>query len=88
MAATKPTSSPELSDDLREQIAQLRADLAKLTATAAADLSGGVEAARHQAAQSGRAAKDSVVDAVTANPLGAIGIAAGLGFLLGVMTRR
>ena len=45
-------------------------------------------ATRRQAAQSGREAKATVVDAVLANPLSAIGIAAGLGFLLGVFTRR
>ena len=85
MATSK---NPELPDDLREQIAILRADLARLTATAADDMAEGVASARRQAAQSGREAKATVVDAVLANPLSAVGIAAGLGFLLGIFTRR
>ena len=80
--------TPEFPDDLREQIAILRADLARLTATAADDVAEGVASARRQAAQSGREAKATVVDAVLANPLSAVGIAAGLGFLLGIFTRR
>ncbi|EEW26673.1 DUF883 family protein [Rhodobacter ferrooxidans] len=78
----------EFTDDLREQVAALRADLAKLTTTASEGVTEGVGAARKQVEKAGHDAKISVVDAVVANPLGAIGIAAGLGFLVGVMTRR
>ncbi|MDP4033174.1 MAG: hypothetical protein Q8P60_10050 [Pseudorhodobacter sp.] len=80
--------TPELPEDLREQIAILRADLAKLKTTAANEVANSVEAVGRKAAKSGREARESVVEAVLANPLGAIGIAAGLGFLLGVFTRR
>ncbi|MDP2739828.1 MAG: DUF883 C-terminal domain-containing protein [Pseudorhodobacter sp.] len=85
MATSK---TPELPDDLREQIAILRADLARLTATAVDDVTETVGAARRKAVKSGYEAKDTVVDAVLANPLSAVGIAAGLGFLLGIFTRR
>lgn len=76
------------SDDLHKQIATLRADVAKLTASAADDVKDGLGAARRQALKSGRDAREGVVDAVTEHPLTAIGIAGGVGYLLGILTRR
>lgn len=76
------------TDDLREQIATLRADFARLSGGAVEEVRDGIGAAGRQVARSGREARDSVVDAVTTHPLAAIGIAAGVGYLLGVLTRR
>ena len=76
------------TDDLRAQIATLRADFAKLSATAAEGVGDGIDAAGRQVARTGRDAKASVVDAVTANPLIAVGVAAGVGYLLGMLMRR
>lgn len=75
-------------EELRDQLATLRADVAKLSGTAAEGVKGNVDAAGRQVAKSGRDARDGVVDAVTEHPLTAIGVAAGVGYLLGVLTRR
>ena len=76
------------TEDLRDQIATLRADLARLSSTASDKVQDGLDAAGRQAVETGREARRGVVDAVTANPLTAIGVAAGVGYLLGVLTRR
>lgn len=76
------------SDDLSHQIASLRDDLIKLAATIDGDLSGGIEKAGHQIARTGRDAQASALHAVRANPLAAIGIAVGVGLLLGMLSRR
>jgi len=76
------------TEEMREQIATLRKDVARMTASAAEDVKDGFGAAGRQVARSGREARDGVIDAVTANPLTAIGIAAGVGYLIGVLTRR
>jgi ElaB/YqjD/DUF883 family membrane-anchored ribosome-binding protein len=76
------------TDDLRDQIATLRADFAKLSDIAAESAKDGFGAAGRKVAKTGREAREGVVDAVTSNPLTAIGIAAGVGYLLGVLTRR
>ncbi len=75
-------------DELRAQVATLRADFAKLSTTAADGVGDSIGAAARQAAKSGREAKATVVDAVLANPLASLGVAAGIGYLLGVFTRR
>ncbi|MFO7854912.1 MAG: hypothetical protein R6V44_06785 [Paracoccaceae bacterium] len=74
--------------ELREQLATLRADVARLSGTAAEGVKGNVDAAGRQVARSGRDAREGVADAVTEHPLTAIGVAAGVGYLLGVLTRR
>lgn len=76
------------SDDIRQQIETLRADLVKLAATVSDDLSGGIESAGRQIGQTGRDARASATTAVLDHPLAAVGIAAGLGLLLGVMARK
>jgi ElaB/YqjD/DUF883 family membrane-anchored ribosome-binding protein len=75
------------TDDLRNQIAALRADFAKLSDAAAESAKEGVSAAGRSVAKTGREAREGVVDAVTSHPHAAIGIAAGVGYLLGVLTR-
>lgn len=76
------------SDDMGQQIDALRDDLAKLTATIRGDVSAGIETAGHQISQTGRDAQASALHMVRANPLAAVGIAAGLGLLLGMMSRK
>lgn len=80
--------SKTTEDDLRDQLAALRKDFANLSQTAANGVAGSVEAAGHRAAESARAARASVVDAVIEHPLAAVGLAAALGYLLAAMTRR
>jgi ElaB/YqjD/DUF883 family membrane-anchored ribosome-binding protein len=75
-------------EELRAQVATLRADIGKLSSTAAGGVGEGIDAAGKQIARSGREARASIVDAVIANPLAAVGVAAGIGYLLGVFTRR
>lgn len=75
-------------DDLSEQIEALRADLARITATAKESIVEGVGSAGRKIEQTGRDARASVTDAVLKHPLAAVGIAAGLGFVLGMITRK
>jgi ElaB/YqjD/DUF883 family membrane-anchored ribosome-binding protein len=76
------------SEDLSAQIDTLREDLMKVAATIRGDVSDGIETAGQQISRTGRDAQASVLHAVRANPLAAVGIAAGLGLLLGMMSRR
>ncbi len=80
--------SKTAEDELRDQVATLRRDLAKLTETAAGAVAGSVGAAGHRAADSARAARASVVDTVVEHPLTAVGVAAALGYLFAALTRR
>jgi ElaB/YqjD/DUF883 family membrane-anchored ribosome-binding protein len=75
-------------DDLRQQIEALRADLMKIAATISDDMSGGIETAAHQIGQTGRDARATASNAVIGHPLTAVGIAAGIGLLLGLMARK
>lgn len=75
-------------EDLAKQIENLREDLRKLSVTAAEGVADGINSAGKQIVKSSRDAKATVVDAVVENPLTAIGIAAGLGYLFGMFTRR
>ena len=89
-----PTTTPasakvaETTDDLGQQIETLRADLARISATAATNVADGVSTAGRRIGQSGRAARASVTDAMLEHPLTAVGLAAGLGFALAMVTRR
>lgn len=76
------------TDELRDQIATLRADFAKFTENASDEVKDGMEAAGRKVARTTRETRDGVIEAVTANPLSAIGLAAGVGYLVGVLTRR
>lgn len=86
-AATKPKNALS-SDDLNHQIAALRDDLKRLAATVGGDVSGGIEKTGHQITRTGRDAQASAVHAVRANPLAAVGLAAGLGLVLGILSRK
>jgi len=82
---TKP-ATPE--HDIAQQIETLRADLAHLTATITEDMSDGIETAGRRIGQTGRDAQATATNAVLNHPLTAIGIAAGIGLLLGLVARK
>jgi ElaB/YqjD/DUF883 family membrane-anchored ribosome-binding protein len=84
-STTKAASSP---DDISQQIEALRADLMKLAATVKDDVSEGIGKAGRQIGQTGRDARATATNAVLDHPLAAIGIAAGLGLLLGLVARK
>jgi ElaB/YqjD/DUF883 family membrane-anchored ribosome-binding protein len=83
---SKPTTN--FPEDLGEQIAALRADLVKLAETVSSDVSDGIGSAGRQISQSGRDARDSATATVLDHPLAAVGIAAGLGLLVGLVARK
>jgi len=77
-----------IPDDISEQIETLRADLMKLAATVTDDVSEGIGNAGRKIGETGRDARMAARNAVLDHPLAAIGIAAGLGLLLGLVVRK
>jgi ElaB/YqjD/DUF883 family membrane-anchored ribosome-binding protein len=75
-------------DDLGRQIEALRADLTALAATIAEGVSDGVGKAGRQIGRTSRDARAIATNAVVSHPLAAIGIAAGLVLLLGLLVRK
>ena len=84
-STTKSAASP---DDLSEQIDALRADLAKLAATIRDDISAGIGSAGREIGKTSRDAQATATNAVIGHPLTAIGIAVGVGLLLGLVARK
>jgi ElaB/YqjD/DUF883 family membrane-anchored ribosome-binding protein len=72
------------ADDLANQIDAIRADLQNLTSTVGRIAKGQVNRAQGKAMETANEAEE----AIRRNPLQAVAIAAGLGFLFGVFTRR
>lgn len=83
--STRTTPAPE---DIAQQIEALRADVMRLAATVGEDVSEGIGKAGRQISQTSRDARATATTAVMDHPLAAIGIAAGLGLLLGLVVRR
>lgn len=81
----KSATSPE---DIGQQLDVLRADLMKLAAAVAEDVGGGIDQAGQQIGRTGREARAIATTSITDHPLAAVGIAAGLGLLLGLMARK
>ncbi|WP_372674899.1 YqjD family protein [Aquicoccus sp.] len=75
-------------DDLSHQIEALRADVSKLMATVSDDVSEGIGQAGRQISQTGRDARTTATNTVIQHPLAAVGIAAGIGLLLGLVARK
>jgi ElaB/YqjD/DUF883 family membrane-anchored ribosome-binding protein len=75
------TANPE---DLAGQIEAIRADLQNLTSTVGRVANQQISRAQEMALDKARDAEGSI----RRNPFTAVAIAAGLGFLLGVFTRR
>jgi ElaB/YqjD/DUF883 family membrane-anchored ribosome-binding protein len=84
-AEMKTKASP---DDLSQQIEDLREDLLKLAATVRNEMSEGIEEAGRQISKTGREAQTTATNAVIGHPLTAVGIAAGIGLLLGLLARK
>ena len=72
------------ADNLANQIDAIRADLQNLTSTVGRIAKGQVNRAQDKAMETTNEAEE----AIRRNPLQAVAIAAGLGFLFGVFTRR
>ena len=72
------------TEDLSAQIEAIRADMQNLTSTVSRI--GGTQMDRAQ--EKAMETKQDAEDAIKRNPLQAIAIAAGLGLLLGILTRR
>jgi ElaB/YqjD/DUF883 family membrane-anchored ribosome-binding protein len=72
------------ADDLANQMAAIRADLQNLTSTVGRIAGKQVNRAQDKAMETAYEAEE----AIKRNPLSAVVIAAGLGFLFGVFTRR
>jgi len=87
-AATSTTKAVPSNEDLSQQIEGLRADLMRLASTIADDMSEGVGKAGRQIGQTGREARATATNAVLDHPLTAVGIAAGVGLLFGMMARK
>lgn len=83
--AMKTKTSP---DDLNQQIEDLREDLMKLAATVRNEMSEGIEEAGRQITKTSRDAQTTATNAVIGHPLTAVGIAAGIGLLLGLLARK
>jgi len=79
-----PSAGSRDTDDLANQIAAIRVDLQNLTGTVSRIASKQVNRAQDKAVDVANGAEE----AIRRNPLQAIAIAVGLGFLFGVFTRR
>jgi ElaB/YqjD/DUF883 family membrane-anchored ribosome-binding protein len=71
-------------DELAEEIEAIRADIQNLTSTVGRIANDKLHSAQAGAIESAKEAED----AIRRNPLQAVAIAIGVGFLFGVMTRR
>ena len=76
------------ADDFSQQIEDLRADLVKLAATVTDDVTEGLGKAGRQISQTSRDAQTTASNAVINHPLTAVGIAAGIGLLFGMLARK
>ena len=82
--AKRPADASRDSDDLANQIDAIRADIQSLTSTVGRIASKQVNRAQDKAMETAYEAEE----AIRRNPLQAVAIAVGLGFLFGVFTRR
>lgn len=83
--ASKTASLPE---DISKQIDALRADLMKFASTVTGDVSDGIGNAGRQLSKTGRDARATATNTVLEHPLASIGIAAGIGLLIGLIVRK
>jgi ElaB/YqjD/DUF883 family membrane-anchored ribosome-binding protein len=81
-AAKRSTSSG--AEDLNEQIEAIRADIQSLTHTVGRIANTQINRAQDKAMETAAEAEE----AIKRNPLSAVAIAVGLGFLFGVFSRR
>jgi len=83
-AAKRAGANPRDADELAAQLDAMRADVQNLTSTVSRIAKGQVNRAQDKAMEAAGEAEH----AIRRNPLAAVGIAVGLGFLFGVFTRR
>lgn len=88
MNKSATTNAAATEDDIGQQIEILRADLARQTDTITGNMSDRVDKAGQSISQTGRDAQATATRAVRDHPLTAIGIAAGIGLLLGLVARK
>ncbi|HUW72930.1 MAG TPA: DUF883 C-terminal domain-containing protein [Methyloceanibacter sp.] len=72
------------TEELNAQIEAIRADMQNLSSTVSSIASKQMNRAQNKAMET----KEDAEEAIKGNPLQAVAIAAGLGFLFGVFTRR
>jgi ElaB/YqjD/DUF883 family membrane-anchored ribosome-binding protein len=84
-SALKANSS---TDDLIHQMEALRADMSKLMATVSGDVTDGLDQAGRQISRASHAARAAATNSVIDHPLAAMGIAVGVGLLLGLVARK
>ena len=84
MGGAKRTAAGRDADDLANQIDAIRADVQNLTSTVGHIANKQINRAQDKAMETAYEAEE----AIRRNPLQAVAIAAGLGFLFGVFTRR
>jgi ElaB/YqjD/DUF883 family membrane-anchored ribosome-binding protein len=80
----KDTPMTPAKDELADEIEAIRADIQNLTSTVSRIANDKLNQAQAGAMESAKEAED----AIRRNPLQAVAIAIGVGFLFGVMTRR
>lgn len=83
-AASKRNAEDRDVNDLANQVDAIRAEIQSLTSTVGRIAGKQINRAQDKAMETAQEAED----AIKRNPLAAVGIAAGLGFLFGVFTRR
>lgn len=79
-----PADSNRDAEDLAKQIDAIRSDLQNLTSSVSRIAGKQINRAQDKAMETASEAED----AIRRNPLQAVAIAAGIGLLLGVLTRR
>ena len=79
-----PSSTGRDTEDLAKQIDAIRADMQNLTSTVSKIANKQMSRAQDKAMETAQEAEE----VIKRNPLQAVAIAAGLGFLFGVFTRR
>ena len=84
MRSGKKGASSKEADELADQIEAIRADIQNLTSTVSRMANKQINRAQETAAETAHEAEE----AIRRNPLQAVAIAAGVGFLFGVLTRR
>ena len=80
----KKSGTSRDTEDLADQIDAIRADIQSLTSTVSRIANKQLSRAQDKALETANEAEE----AIRRNPLSAVAIAVGLGFLLGVFTRR
>ncbi|MBM3544751.1 MAG: DUF883 family protein [Alphaproteobacteria bacterium] len=84
MSSTDSTSVKRDAEDLAKQLDAIRTDVQNLTSTVKNIAAKQMNKAQDKAVEAAHDAEE----AIKQNPLTAVAIAAGLGFLFGVFTRR